>query len=63
MKNIYELDLHESVVVQVKPIDKRGYLYEMQVTRLPSGWLYTDLNPKSTNPCEFFVPFDNKFQS
>ena len=62
MKNIYELDLHESIVVQVKPLDGKGYPYQMQVTRLPSGWLYTDNSPSRKTACEFFVPFDNRFQ-
>ena len=62
MKNIYQLDLHESIVVQVNLLSRKGYPYEMQVTRLPSGWLYTDINPRRKHGGEFFVPFDNRFE-
>lgn len=63
MKSIYELDLHESIVVQVDRLDKKGTPYSFQVTRLPSGWLYTDYNPSRRTSGEFFVPFDNIFQN
>lgn len=61
-KTIYELDLHESVMVKVNITDGRGYPCEWQVTRVASGWLYQDSNPRRTTVSEFFVPFDNSFQ-
>ena len=46
-----------------KPIDKKGFPYEWQVTRVASGWIYQDTNPKTTVVSQFFVPFDNSFQN
>ena len=62
-KTIYNLDLHESMTVIVRPIDKKGFPYECQVTRVASGWIYQDSNPKTTIVSQFFVPFDNSFQT
>ena len=62
-KTIYGLDIHESITVKVKPIDKKGFPYEWQVTRVASGWIYQDTNPKTTVVSQFFVPFDNSFQN
>lgn len=58
-KTIYDLELHESIVVEQ---NGDGYPYKWQVIRVASGWLYLDQNPNRTNGGEFFVPFDNKFQ-
>ncbi len=62
-KTIYNLDLHESMIIKVNTINGKGYPYKWQVTRVASGWLYQDSNPKTTVVSQFFVPFDNSFQN
>ena len=62
-KTIYELDLHESMVIRINPIDNKGYDYDWQVTRVASGWVYQDPDPRNLESTSFFVPFDNSFQN
>ena len=59
-KTIYDLDLHESMTIRVSPIDKKGYDFDWQVTRVASGWFYQDSNPRKTVVSQFFV-FANRF--
>lgn len=58
-KTIYEIKLHESTLVKIKGT---GYPYEYMITRVPSGWIYEDMNPNITTRHEFFVPYSNKFE-
>jgi len=53
-KTIYDLKLHESVVIETTG-DK--FNQKFKVTRVASGWLYR--NPSYTE--SIFVPFDNTF--
>lgn len=57
-KTIYDLDLHESMLVYDNGAD---YQTEWRVTRVASGWIYQDNNPRLTVSIAFFIPFDNKF--
>lgn len=51
-KDIYELDLHESTVLECG----------VCVMRVPSGWIYDMWDFKTDSPKSgVFVPFDNKF--
>ena len=63
-KTIYNLDLHESMIVIESPTDDKAYPCEWQVTRVPSGWFYRCKSLSyQTSPSHFFVPFDNCFQN
>ena len=62
-KTIYDLNIHESITIKVNPIDNRGDDYDWQVTRVASGWLYQDADPRQQARGSFFVPFDNSFQN
>ena len=50
MNNIYELKLHEGMV-----INDRDF-----VMRVPGGWLYT-VSASDTSSVSVYVPFDNEF--
>jgi len=50
-KNIYEMKLHESIVI--------GY-YE--ILRVPGGWVYTHFEEDAKIESSVFVPFNNEFQ-
>jgi len=58
-KTIYDLKLHESIIVKVTG---QGYPTSWQVTRVPGGWFYQDDNPNRTTVSEFFVAYNNEFQ-
>lgn len=58
-KTIYDLKLHESIIVKVTG---QGYPTSWQVTRVPGGWFYQDDNPNRTTVNEFFVAYNNEFQ-
>jgi len=58
-KTIYDLDLHETIIV---PDNGDNYETEWRVTRVASGWIYQDNNPRLTVSIAFFIPFDNKFE-
>ena len=58
-KTIYDLKLHESIIVKVTG---QGYPTNWQVTRVPGGWFYRDDNPNRTTVSEFFVAYHNEFQ-
>jgi len=61
-KTIYELDLHESIILHVDLLgDDDGYPYKWQVTRVPGGWFYQDSNISRTTVSQFFVPYDREF--
>jgi hypothetical protein len=57
-KTIYELDLHEQTTIKTTG---NGWNESFVVTRVASGWLYQNDNPRRTVPESFFVPFDNSF--
>jgi len=51
-KTIYDLDLHETLMV-----------LDMRVMRVASGWLYDCWDIDNNRPQKgTFVPFDNEFQ-
>lgn len=62
MKTIYELNEHESMIVEIKIVNGNGtknnpaYPYVWQVTRVATGWLYQDTNPNIKEHVGFFVP-------
>jgi hypothetical protein len=58
-KTIYDLNLHESIMVKVTG---QGYPTTWQVTRVPGGWFYQEENPRKTTMSEFFVLYNNEFQ-
>jgi len=49
-KNIYDMQLHETITV--------GYLY---ITRVAGGWLYGSTN-EDESAQTVFVPYHNEFQ-
>ena len=57
-KTIYELDLHEQTTIKTTG---NGRKEPFVVTRVASGWLYQNDNPRRIVPESFFVPFDNSF--
>lgn len=61
MKTIYELKLHETIVIKVERIYGKGYPYEWQVTRVAGGWIYQNSSHTITQPESFFIPFNNEF--
>lgn len=64
MNKIYNLDLHEVLVIE-ESIGKRS---TMTVTRVPGGWIYTTSGvSRGSNEVSFgvtstFVPFDDEFK-
>lgn len=58
-KTIYELELHETLIVTSKTYNEDGDCntsQQLQVTRVPGGWMY---NSKENWE---FVPFNKEFQ-
>lgn len=66
MKSIYELELHETILVEVsrqEPMQIKScaaYPTIFQVTRVPGGWHYIDANPQCENVIQFFAPLDHE---
>lgn len=54
-KTVYSLDLHETLVV------KNSVGGNMEITRVPGGWLYALEYPGFRQSPVTFVPFDNGF--
>lgn len=52
-KNLYNLDLHESILIPTKGVLEKT----LAVIRVPGGWLYQGLTGNSIS----FVPYDNEF--
>lgn len=59
-KTIYDLKLHESMIVKNTG---EAYHTDWQIIRVASGWYYYYMNPNRTTVNSFFVPYDNSFQS
>lgn len=62
-KTIYELDLHESLLIEVancssNDFSGRGtfYPYVWQVTRVATGWIYQHASPSIRDVEGYFVP-------
>ena len=55
-KTVYNLGLHETLVVQ------NSVKGNMEITRVPGGWLYAMEYPGFRQSPVTFVPFDNGFQ-
>ena len=51
MKNIYQLKLHETLVIES--------MYNQTVERVPGGWIYYRISEKSQSAV--FVPFNSEF--
>jgi hypothetical protein len=51
MKDIYELDLHENVIINRCE----------SVTRVPGGWIYMWLHPDGISVTSTFVPWTPEF--
>lgn len=63
MKNIYELDLHETTVVKSIIPEYENRLPQIlyyRVTRVAGGWLYKKVGVDFP---EVFVPFTDEFKS
>lgn len=50
--DLYEMELHE----------RRYVSDEIDVTRVPGGWIYTKYRLDQQAMTSVFVPFDNEFQ-
>ena len=55
-KDLYELQLHETVIFPV-----HGVGTNLTVTRVPGGWLY-DTHSTCNGPQTTFVPFCEEFR-
>ena len=54
MKTIYDLELHEFLII----LDKGAYFVEVQ--RVPGGWVYSHVDETCREIV--FVPFHNEFE-
>ena len=57
MKTIYDLELHEALIIEESG---DGFHTKWSVTRVPGGWHYYDTNPNRTTVNSFYVPFNNE---
>jgi len=60
-KTIYDLELHESIIVKVEtigPSEKYAplYPYIWQVTRVATGWIYQNASSNITQHEGYFIP-------
>jgi hypothetical protein len=61
MKNIYELDLHESIDIEFKTPE--GVIVWYRILRVPGGWIYLlwdVLHEVYSSPV--FVPFNTEYK-
>jgi hypothetical protein len=61
MKNIYELNLHESIDIEFKTLD--GVIVWYRILRVPGGWIYLlwdVLHEVYSSP--LFVPFNTEYK-
>lgn len=56
MKSIYQLNLHEMVVVEDSNLFTTAF-------RVPGGWIYRSYDKSAQIMGSVFVPFDNEFQT
>lgn len=61
-KTIYDLQLHESMIIKSTPLSPGAFPFEWQVTRVPGGWHYKDSSPSRNMALDFFVTYNNEFQ-
>ena len=56
MKSIYELGLHEWVIIKPVSTVKGKLSSGWKITRVPGGWIYYDIENKQQS----FVPWSDK---
>ena len=56
-KTIYDLELHEILVIQTSIGSK------IEITKVANGWIYSFDYPGYRQCATVFVPFDNQYQS